>query len=119
MGNVGSCLVDSVYGKVGINIGVGVEVAKFVAPPIGKYKLWGMCRHTIDDGLRLKVGGVVKVTFSGPGLTQMIIDPPVVLWLDGTQDVVLETNAATGLTGLASGTLFLQRQCEHLNEHSC
>lgn len=119
MGNLSSCLTDSAYGKVGINIGVGVDVARITAPPAGRYKIWGMCRHALDDGLRLKIGNTVKVTFSGPGLTQMVIDPPLVFVLNGSEDVVLETNVATGLTGLASGTIIIQRQCEHLSEHGC
>ncbi len=119
MSNIISCLVDSAYGKVGINIGVGVPVVTISAPPAGRYKIWGMCRHAIDDGLRLKIGSTVKATFAGPGLTQLVINPPLVYQLNGTEDIILETNAATGLTGLAAGTLFIQRQCEHLSEHIC
>lgn len=119
MGNTASCLTFSSYGKVGISIGVGQPVATITAPgTAGRYKIWGMGRHTFDDGLRLKVAGFTLV-LSGPGLTQMVIDPPLVMQLTGTDDIIVETNVATGLTGLGSFTLFAQRQCEHLSEHAC
>jgi hypothetical protein len=118
VGNVGSCLTLSAYGKVGINIGVAIPICTITAPPVGKYKIWGMGRHAIDDGLRIHIGSLT-LPLSAPALTQLTLDPPLVMNLDGSTDLIVETNAATGLVGLASFTMFAQRQCEHLSEHSC
>lgn len=112
------CLTDVAYGKTGLNVGAGTEVVKITAPVAGRYRIWAQCRHALDDGLRIKVGSTTKANLSGPGLTQMLVRPFVVS-VNGSEDIILETHASTGLSGLASGTLFAQKLCEHKGEHFC
>lgn len=98
------------YGSAGNNQGQGTDVCVITAPPAGRYKVWGHCRHTLADGFRLLKGSTTIIEISSGANAAQNFGPVVIDLLTGnTDNLILELFTATGASDTASGTLYAQR----------
>lgn len=102
-------LTKQAFGAVGINQAVGVDAAVITDPGPGRWKIWGTCRHTLADGLRLLVGAVTIIQITNSPTTSMDFGPVVVDILNKTDDIIVELAVATGAADSASATVYAQK----------
>lgn len=105
------------YGTLGTTQPINTPIATIASPGPGRWKVWGTGQHVASDGLKLTLGATSIIVFSGIASSTINMGPLVIDIAD-TSDIILKTNIATGV-GFASGTIYAQRMCEHLSEHSC
>lgn len=94
-------------GTLGNNIAVNTLVAAIAAPGPGRYKVWGHCRHTLADGLKLSSPNVV-VLAGGPNDT-VVFGPMVFDINDKTTGIGVQLNVATGAADTASATIYAEK----------
>lgn len=94
-------------GVLGNSIAVNTAVASFVNTIPGRYRLWGHCRHTLVDGIKITgVPGGSIILAGGPNDT--IQFGPVVFDLSTATTINIALNTATGASDTASATAYLE-----------
>lgn len=94
-------------GVLGNNQTANTLVAAIAAPGPGRYKVWGHCRHTLADGLKLSSPTVVILS-GGPNDT-IVFGPMVFDINDKITGVGVALNTATGASDTASATVYVER----------
>jgi|SRR5882724_7706675 len=97
----------SVYGTAGNNQAQNFAVATIAIPTPGRYRIWGMARHTLADGLKL-TGPINLVLTSGPNDTAAF--GPVVIDVNNAPiNLVMQLNTATGAADTASCNMYAEK----------
>lgn len=76
----------------------------------GRWKVWGMVRHTLPDGvlLRLQATGIIARIPNGPERATPF--GPIVIDINNNTDALaLDLAVATGAADTASGVIYAQR----------
>lgn len=95
---------SSAYGTQGNSQAQNAVVATLALTP-GRWRLWGMGRHTVADGLKI-VTPVALVLCSGPNDTAAF--GPIVVDIAATANFVIQLNVATGASDTASATIYAE-----------
>lgn len=94
-------------GVAGNNISANTLVALINAPGPGRYKIWGHCRHTLADGLKLT--SPIAIVFSG-GPNDTVNFGPFILDINNTTaGINVNLNVATGAADTASAVIYAER----------
>lgn len=96
----------TVYGTQGNNVVVNTAVATLPVPSGGRYKVWGMCRHTLADGLKFTTP-IALIICSGPNDTAAY--GPFVVDMPAAGNIVIALNTATGAADTASANIYAER----------
>jgi hypothetical protein len=95
-------------GSAGINTVVNTPVVTLALPTAGVYKVWGMVRHTLIDGLKITSPASAAI-----GLTSAANDTatfgPMFVMTPTPGNFVIQLATATGAADTASATVFAQR----------
>lgn len=97
------------FGALGASQAIGTDAAIIQNPGPGKFKIWGHCRHTQADGMRLVVGAATIVEISQEAARVAQFGPVVVDILNATDDIIVELEKATGVGEAASATVYAQK----------
>jgi hypothetical protein len=95
------------FGNAGNNIAANTVVATLALPAPGTYKIWGMARHGLIDGLKL-VTPVALILCSAANDTASF-GPLIVSVSTIPTSIVIQLNTATGAAETASAVVFAQR----------
>jgi len=95
-----------VYGTVGNNITANTAVATLAVPSGGRYKVWGMGRHTLADGLKFTVP-IAMIICSGPNDTAAF--GPIVVDMVAAGNIIIALNTATGAADTASANIYAEK----------
>jgi len=95
----------SVYGTQGNNIAANTTVASLAVPAAGRYKVWGMARHTLADGLKI-TSPIAMIICSGPNDTAMF--GPIVVDMAAPGNIVIQLNTATGAADTAAANIYAE-----------
>ncbi|MFY3741640.1 MAG: hypothetical protein HMLIMOIP_002098 [Candidatus Nitrosomirales archaeon] len=97
-------------GVVGNNQGIGVFVASIIDPGKGRWRIWGNCRHTQPDAVRLRIGATVIIArIPSPALDMTSFGPITVDIVNTTDDIILDLATATGAAETSSGIIYAER----------
>lgn len=96
------------FGSIGANQPIGTLVAQIVAPGPGRYKIYGIGRHSGANGLLLKIGSTSIITYAGAG-GSILTFPPIVVDITDTSNIIIECAVATGTSEVAYSTVVAQR----------
>lgn len=99
-------LTLSIYGAAGNNVTVNTAVATLPVPVPGRYKVWGMVRHTLADGCKL-TSPVAQIITSGPNDTAMF--GPFLVDINTAGNIIIALNTATGASDTASCTIYAEK----------
>lgn len=102
-------LTKQASGVVPISQAIGVDAAVIQDPGPGRWKIWGHCRHTLADGLRLMIQATQIAIIAGAANTTIRFGPFVVDITNATDDIIVELNVATGGSDTASATVYAQK----------
>lgn len=97
------------FGAVPISQAAGTLVVSITPLTAGRYKIWGSCRHTLADGIRLVATGSSNMIISQTANQNVNFGPIVLDMNTGANTVLLELQVATGGADTASGNLFVQK----------
>jgi hypothetical protein len=92
------------YGTQGNSIAQNTVVATLPLTA-GRWKLWGMGRHTLADGLKI-VTPVALILCSGPNDTAAF--GSIVVDVSTATNFVIQLNVATGASDTASATMYAE-----------
>jgi len=96
-------------GLAGSSVAADTTVALINAPGPGVYKIWGHCRHSLADGLKLTSPNLTPLILSG-GAGQTILFGPVVMAINNlTSGIIIALNTATGASDTASATIYAEK----------
>jgi hypothetical protein len=97
-------------GVVGNSQAIGVFVASITDPGKGRWRIWGNCRHTLPDAVRLRVGATnIIARIPSPANDMSNFGPVIVDILTTTDDIILDLAVATGASDTSSGIIYAQR----------
>jgi hypothetical protein len=95
-----------VYGTQGNNIAANTTVASLAVPSGGRYRVWGMARHTLADGLKFTTP-IAMIICSGPNDTAMF--GPFVVDMAAAGNIVIQLNTATGAADTAAANIYAEK----------
>jgi len=94
------------YGTQGNNIGANTTVVSLPLP-IGRWRVWGMIRHTLADGLKVTApAAAATILCSGPNDTAAI--GPFVVDMAAAGSFIIQLNTATGAADTASALVYAE-----------
>lgn len=96
-------------GSAPINTVVSTLVALINAPGPGRYRIWGTCRHSLADGLKLTSPMLTPLVISGGAGDTINIGPIIIDITNNTSGINIALNVATGASDTASATLYAER----------
>lgn len=96
-------------GVVGNSQPQDTTVALINAPGPGRYKIWGHCRHTLADGVKLNSPIVPAVVISAGAGATAYFGPFIFDIINNTAGISIALNTATGGSDTASGTIYAQK----------
>jgi hypothetical protein len=103
-------LTLSVGSAIGINQAIGVFVASITTPGRGLWRVWGSCRHSLGDGIRLRIGATNIINIIPQAPNETVQFGPIVFAISNSANsIILDLVVATGATDTASGVLYAQR----------
>jgi hypothetical protein len=103
-------LIRTGNGFVGNNVVVSTNMCSIQDLGPGRWKIWGTCRHTLEDGCKLVVGAALIFTRIPQAPNQSAVFGPIsVDVLNTTDDVFLQLAVATGASDTASGIIYAQQ----------
>ena len=94
-------------GSVGNSQAQNTAVATIAAPGPGRYKVWGHCRHSLADGL--KISSPISLVLAGGAGDTIVFGPVVVDIVDKTTTIAIQLNTATGASDTAAATIYAER----------
>lgn len=94
-------------GAAGNNVVINTLVAAIAAPGPGRYKVWGHCRHSLIDGLKLS--SPTLVVLSGGAGDTIVFGPMVFDIIDNTTGFGISLATATGAADTASATIYVEK----------
>lgn len=94
------------YGTAGNNQAQNTSVASLALVIPGRFRIWGMARHTLADGVKI-TSPIALVLTSGPNDTAAF-GPIVVDVSAAGAFFTLQLNVATGASDTASATIFAE-----------
>lgn len=94
------------YGTQGNNVAANTAVATLAVPTAGRYRVWGMARHTLADGLKF-TSPIAMIICSGPNDTAMF--GPFIVDMAAAGNIVIQLNTATGAADTAAANLYAER----------
>lgn len=93
-------------GSAGNNVVANTLVAAIVIPTPGRYRVWGHCRHSLADGLKLS--SPTSVILAG-GAGDTVAFGPMVFDITNTAiGIGISLNTATGASDTASATIYAE-----------
>jgi len=96
-----------IYGAAGNNIAANTAVATLALPTAGRYRVWGMLRHTLADGLKITApAAVATILTSGPN--DSAVFGPLVVDMVAPGNFIIALNTATGAADTASATIYAE-----------
>lgn len=95
-----------IYGTAGNSVAQNTVVANIALPGPGRYRISGMGRHSLADGLKI-VSPVAIILCSGPNDTAAI--GPIVVDVTSQANLTVQLNVATGASDTASCTLYAEK----------
>src|SRR4051812_39575985 len=103
-------LTLSVGTAIGINQAIGVFVASIQNPGKGLWRIWGSCRHSLADSIRLRVASTNLISIIPQAGNETVTFGPIIFAINNyTDDIILDLAVATGPADSASGVLYAQR----------
>lgn len=96
-------------GTVGNSQAQNTNVALINAPGPGRYRIWGTCRHSLADGIKLTSPMVPSIVISGGAGDTVTIGPMTVDITNNTSGIIAALNVATGASDTASATLYAEK----------
>jgi hypothetical protein len=93
-------------GVIGNSIAANTTVVTIPTPGTGKFKIWGVVRHTLVDGVKM-TSPVAMVLPSAPATAATY--GPIIVDLSVNTAITLALNTATGASDTASASIFAQR----------
>lgn len=96
------------FNSVGASQGIGTLVVQIVSPGPGRYKIYGVGRHSGANGLRLAIGSTQIVVYAGAG-GSILTFPTVVVDIVDNSNIIVELNVATATGETAFATIVAQR----------
>lgn len=95
-------------GTAGNNVAVNTALASFVSMPPARYRMWGTCRHSLADGIKITgVPGGTIIIPGGAGDTVTVM--PFVFDLNAATTINVALNVATGASDTASAAFFMEQ----------
>ncbi len=102
-------LTKQAAGTVGNSQAIGTDIAVITDPGPGRYKIWGVCRHTLIDGCRLLIGATTIISIiPATANTSAPFGPVIIDILNKTDDIILELATATGVSDTATGVVYAE-----------
>lgn len=96
----------SVFGAQGNSVAQNTAVATLPITTPGRYRIWGLFRHTLADGLKFTSPIALSLT-SGPNDT--VVFGPLVVDFVAAGNIIVALATATGASDTASATIFAEK----------
>lgn len=97
---------QQVFGSAGNSVSANTTVATIANPGVGRFRIYGMARHTLIDGLKI-TSPIAMVLCTAANDTAMfgpiIVDIPV-----ANTPITIALNTATGASDTASATIYAE-----------
>lgn len=96
------------YGTQGNSVAANTTVVSLALPAAGRYRIWGMLRHTLADGLKItSPASSAIILTSGPNDTAAF--GPIVVDMAAPGNFIIQLNTATGASDTASATVYAEK----------
>lgn len=95
-----------IFGALGNSQAQNAVVANIALPGGGRYRIWGMGRHSIADGLKI-VAPIAMILCSGPNDTAAF--GPFVVDVNAQANLTVQLNVATGASDTASCNIYAEK----------
>jgi hypothetical protein len=96
----------TVFGTQGNSQAQNSVVATLAVPAPGRYKIWGMGRHTLADGLKI-TSPISLILCSGPNDTAAW-GPILVDVFAANLNITIQLNVATGASDTAAANIYAE-----------
>jgi hypothetical protein len=94
-------------GTVGNSQGANTAVATIATPGVGRYRIWGHCRHSLADGL--KISSPISLVLAGGAGDTISFGPLVVDITSAATSIGIQLNTATGASDTAAATIYAEK----------
>jgi hypothetical protein len=94
------------YGNAGNSLAQNTVVATLAIPSGGRYRISGMGRHTLADGLKI-TSPITLILTSGPNDTAAW--GPIVVDMAAAGNIVIQLNVATGASDTAAANIYAEK----------